>query len=112
MSESTYKAVSSLLAQLESEIQGAGLWSSQQPTQQALQSALPFCCDTLHFHQWLQFIFIPKMRELMQNNQALPNAMQLLPMAEETLPLSNTKTLKAVIAQIDNYFSNNIVVGR
>ncbi|MCY7294331.1 YqcC family protein [Alteromonas sp. a30] len=103
--EQPYLRVSQLLKQLESEIRGAGLWSEVAPDEKALQSALSFCCDTLHFQQWLQFVFLPKMHTLIKHKQSLPSNMLLLPMAEETLPVDNTHALKDVIGHLDAYFS-------
>ena len=39
--------------------------------------------DTLSFAQWLQFVFIPKMHFLVAEQQALPNACGITPMAQE-----------------------------
>jgi len=44
---------------------------------------LPFCVDTLSFPQWLQFVFIPKMRALHDQNLAYPVGSGIASMAEE-----------------------------
>ncbi len=51
-----------LLTALEHELQQRQLWQDILPPDEALASSEPFCVDTLTFPQWLQFIFIPKMR--------------------------------------------------
>jgi len=72
-----------LLIELETSLTTANLWSTESPSDWAMASTAPFGCDRLHFEQWLQFIFIPTLGGLLQQGQALPNKIALLPMAEE-----------------------------
>lgn len=73
-----------VLEDLEMAMQASNLWSSAVPSPQALTSKAPFACDSLYFEQWLQFIFIPKMRALVESQQTLPKFSAILPMAEES----------------------------
>ncbi|WP_440053643.1 YqcC family protein [Pseudoalteromonas sp. T1lg65] len=75
----------SLLAELESCLKAAGLWQRQEIDPLALTSTQPFCCDTMSFEQWLQFVFIPKMQLLIRQSEPLPKSMAIAPMAEMTL---------------------------
>lgn len=52
-----------LLNQLEGELKRVELWQVARPSEEALQSSQPFALDTLAPEQWLQWIFLPKMRE-------------------------------------------------
>lgn len=61
-----------LLHQLETQLREHKLWQYTMPSEQALQSAEPFAIDTLHPHEWLQWIFIARMHALVKNNQPLP----------------------------------------
>ncbi|QJR82877.1 YqcC family protein [Alteromonas pelagimontana] len=81
-----YPILQSQLKALEQLLTSRDLWSDAAPTAQALASNQPFSCDTLRFEQWLQFIFIPRFKQLLTNGEALPNAMALAPMAEMSLP--------------------------
>lgn len=72
-----------LVNDLESELRRQGLWQESKPSDAALNSTAPFAIDSLTFVQWLQFIFIEKMANLLQFSQPLPNAISVLPMAEE-----------------------------
>ncbi|QPB84145.1 YqcC family protein [Pseudoalteromonas rubra] len=74
-----------LLDELEHTLRQAKLWQAEPVSEQALQSTQPFCCDTLRFEQWLQFVFIVKMRTLLQNGAPLPANMAIAPMAEVNL---------------------------
>jgi len=76
-------AVKSLLDQLETELKQQQLWSNVAPDAVALASTLPFCCDTLRLEQWLQFVFLQKLRLLLNTSQPLPVKVGVLPYAEE-----------------------------
>jgi uncharacterized protein YqcC (DUF446 family) len=59
-------------------------WSDVGISVEALGSQQPFCLDTMNFSQWLQFIFIPRIRALINAGQALPTLVKgqgLEPMA-------------------------------
>lgn len=72
-----------LLDTIEVELKQLGLWSASEPEAEALASRLPFCVDSLPFQQWLQFVFIPKMRALHEQNLAYPVGSGVASMAEE-----------------------------
>ena len=78
-------AFSRLLDRLEQRMAAEGLVQHAQPSPAALASRVPFCCDTLTFCQWLQFVFVPRCRALLER-QALPGATALVPMAEMSWP--------------------------
>ena len=48
-----------------------------------MESTQPFAIDTLEFYQWLQFIFLPTMYQLLEDGQDLPTECAIAPMAEE-----------------------------
>lgn len=70
-----------LLLQLATALQQCQRWQSLPPPASALASTQPFCCDTLAFEGWLQFLFLPRCHALLDGGQPLPY-FQLLPMAE------------------------------
>lgn len=76
-------AVAEILIDIESELRVMQLWQAQAPTAEALASTQPFAIDTLNFAQWLQFIFIPRMYQLIEAKAPLPNNSGIAPMAEE-----------------------------
>ena len=96
-----------LLTKLEQELKSAGLWQNDLPSQQALNSQQPFAVDTLSFTQWLQFIFITRMRYILIANEPLPNTMAILPAAEQSLEcdlIHKSKLLK-IIKLLDKQFN-------
>ena len=90
-----------LLTELEEALRAAELWSLTQPSAEALASQQPFACDTLALEQWLQFIFIPRLRAMLEANAAVP-PMQLLPMAEVTWQ-SLHQPVQRVLASFDRW---------
>lgn len=68
-----------LLQQLEAQLQHHELWQQTMPSAEALQSTEPFAIDTLHPHEWLQWIFIARMRVLVESNQPLPRGFSIEP---------------------------------
>lgn len=77
-----YATLASQLDALVAELQRLGLWEDTPPAPQALASTAPFCHDTLVFHQWLQWQFIPRLRELIALRAPLPGNCNIAPMAE------------------------------
>ncbi len=70
---------------LEQVLKQNTLWSEGMPSEQALASQQPFAIDYLEAHQWLQWIFIPKMHALIESNYPLPSQIAISPYIEEAL---------------------------
>ncbi|MEM6474504.1 MAG: YqcC family protein, partial [Planctomycetota bacterium] len=52
---------------------------------QALSSIEPFCYDTLNFSEWMQWIFLPRMREVLTDMRDMPAQSNIFAYAEEAL---------------------------
>ncbi len=79
-----YENIINLLDELELQLKAHKLWQREPIDAVLLRSQQPFCIDTLQFEQWLQFVFIVKMHELIKSQQSLPTSIALTPMAEVT----------------------------
>ncbi len=99
--------LSSLLIDIEAELRQLGLWQAEPPEHNALASQEPFCIDTLSFEQWLQFVFMVKLRQLLDAQQTLPSQCSIAPMAEEHFAKSGRKAsgLIGILYQVDNLLS-------
>ncbi|MBC7182202.1 MAG: YqcC family protein [Marinobacter sp.] len=75
--------VADSLLNIEMELRQLGLWESEPPPEEAFQSTEPFCIDTLEFHQWLQFVFVARMKVIVEEDRPLPSVSGIAPMAEE-----------------------------
>jgi uncharacterized protein YqcC (DUF446 family) len=75
--------IAELLIDIEAELRQLGLWDRLPPSPEALASDQPFSIDTLTLPQWLQFIFLPTIYRLLDEEQPLPGRCGIAPMAEE-----------------------------
>ncbi len=101
--------LASWLARLEAELRRLGLWAATPPPEAALASRLPFCCDTLTFPQWLQFVFLERMRRLVESDAPLPRVCGIAPMAEVWFAGSATDVehLLEILRNIDDLLSGH-----
>jgi uncharacterized protein YqcC (DUF446 family) len=60
------------IAEIEQEMKRIGYWQSEplRPEQYEFRSA--FAMDTMAFSQWLQFIFIPRVKNMIETGQKFP----------------------------------------
>ncbi|RTZ15390.1 YqcC family protein [Vibrio aquaticus] len=77
------KQLVELVDALEQEMRSHHLWKSTQPSAEALSSTQPFAIDTLEPQEWLQWVFIAKVRVLIAANQMLPSGFAIAPYFEE-----------------------------
>lgn len=85
MREAVWSEICLALKELERELYSLDLWSLQAPSRVQLASTQPFCVDTMAFEQWLQWVFIPRLRLLADQGLALPGGCQVAPMGEQAL---------------------------
>ena len=98
-----------LLAALELALLEARWWGDASPDDAALASTEPFCVDTLRFSEWLQWEYIPKMRDYIASQRALPQRSGLLAIAEEAWRGSaeDTRDLLLVMRALDGLVNND-----
>lgn len=82
MTQSIELQISLHLANVERGMRALDLWEGVAPAPERLASEVPFCHDTLAFPQWLQWIFIPRFRALLEGGHALPAQCGVGPIAE------------------------------
>lgn len=108
MTDTRYIPLASLLIDIECELRRAGLWADAPPPPQAFDSVEPFCIDTMAFHQWLQFLFLPRMQELLEARAGLPDECRLSPMGEASWGgQAATRPLIAVLQRFDAVFNGS-----
>jgi uncharacterized protein YqcC (DUF446 family) len=67
---------------IERELRYMALWTDEAPSEAAMASVEPFCVDTMDFSQWLQWIFLPRMKSIIEQGAALPETSGIRSMAE------------------------------
>ncbi len=65
-------ALAEQLLLIERELRALGVWAMEAPSLEALASQEPFCVDTLSFEQWLQWIFLPRMKTILEEGGHFP----------------------------------------
>ena len=91
--------IADVLLEVESILRASGKWEMEKPGRNALSSTQPFCIDTLRFEQWLQWIFLPRMKQTLEEASPLPSRSGIHPYAEEYLPKKEPYT-KPLLEQI------------
>ena len=103
-SDSTHQELLTHLQQLEAELQAQQLWSSSPPSATALESVMPFMYDTLKLHEWLQWVFLPRLRAVIDAKGQLPHESHIHPLAEHEWQEQKTfdkRQLLSLLASID-----------
>ncbi len=92
---------------IELELRRIGLWEADRPPQCAFDSDLPFMLDTMRVSQWLQWVFLPRMRRILYDRKPLPTACAIHPVAKMDLAgtSSDTGRLLKFIARLDGLLS-------
>ena len=93
--------VAALLIDLEAQLRTRLLWDIEEPDPAALASTQPFCIDTLSFPQWLQFVFLPRMRALLDADLPLPAQCAIAEMAEMQFGSGDAVAVIALLREID-----------
>jgi uncharacterized protein YqcC (DUF446 family) len=98
-----YVLLAELMDALEEALAEAGLWERTPPPEEALASLQPFCFDTLRFPQWLQWVFVPRVRRLVREREPLPAHSAIVPYAEEYFrgPRTPPTALLGVLERFD-----------
>ena len=101
--EGPRSAIAAQLIDLEAGLRQLDLWSDVSPSQEALTSEQPFAMDSLEFEEWLQFIFLPTIYDVLESGVALPERCAIAPMAEETVGKKAlpTESLISTLRELD-----------
>lgn len=93
------------LEQLQQAMEMSNLWQTVPPSPKAFESTEPFSIDTMKAHEWLQWIFIPRMYAILDSNDILPHRMAITPYIEEALKEKegvNLSRLLKILKEIEN----------
>jgi uncharacterized protein YqcC (DUF446 family) len=71
----------SLLDEIAHTLRETGL-NTARPSDTALASTAPFCFDTLEFHAWLEWVFLPRIQRVIEGGLELAAPCNIAPLAE------------------------------
>jgi uncharacterized protein YqcC (DUF446 family) len=80
--KSQHEKVQEKIREIKEEMQRIGLWQEESLPEEAYDYTLAYARDRMAFHQWLQFIFIPQVQEMLQDYEELPRTSQVGKAAE------------------------------
>jgi len=84
--------IAEILLEVEASLRVQGKWSEDKPNENDLSSSISFCMDTLKFEQWLQWIFLPRMKDTLEQSRALPEQSAIFEYAEKCLHKNDPST--------------------
>ena len=98
-----------MLLELERELRRLERWSFDEPTPEQLQSTAPFAADRLAMEEWLQWIFIPAIKQIIESDSDFPEICDIHPYAEEYLKHESQQPeqLLNLIREIDRFITRN-----
>ena len=96
--------VSALLSSIQVEMQSQQLWAAQSPSAEALGSEQTFWVDTLVFTEWVQWLMLPRLQMMIEQDASLPQNSNMHAMAEEAFKRidADTKQLLELIEALDD----------
>ncbi|WP_213880670.1 YqcC family protein [Pseudomonas sp. dw_358] len=105
--DARFLEIADQLLLIERELRVLGWWADVSPSPEALASVEPFSVDRLDFSQWLQWIFLPRMKLILEQDLPLPNASGILVMAEMVYAgrAGETRALRQSLARFDELIS-------
>jgi uncharacterized protein YqcC (DUF446 family) len=72
MEASKASALAAKIKEIEAEMHGIDMWSEVAPSADKFQSRVAFFGDTMSFDQWLQFVFLPRVHEVLDGKSPAP----------------------------------------
>jgi uncharacterized protein YqcC (DUF446 family) len=98
------KVVTRQVDLIEEEMRASGLWQSQPLRPEQLKFSRAFAMDTMAFQQWLQFIFVPKVREAIASNSFPPNSQVGAQAVREFDTVPDASRLSSLLSEFDSLF--------
>lgn len=90
------------LSDVERLMRQNGLWSECPPALSSFDSVEPFCIDTMSPQEWLQWVFVPRMRAILESHQPLPTRIAIAPYYEEAFSESQVSA-SAFTGRVNTY---------
>ena len=104
------RALIAVIDGIEAELRRMDLWEPEPPSAELLASAQPFCCDTLTLSQWLQWLFIPRMRRIFAGDGNLPTQSAIHPLAEDCFEHLEAYDLLVLLERFDGLIRGEAAV--
>ena len=90
--------------EIEAEMRKTGFWQSAALRPEQLAFTQAFAMDTMTFSQWLQFIFLPRVREAVASNQFPGSSSVGAQAVREFDGIGEASRLVTLLAEFDSLF--------
>jgi uncharacterized protein YqcC (DUF446 family) len=70
----SYEKAAEYADRIAAELKQIGVWESEPPPPAAFQSRKAFFGDTMSFYQWLQFVLLARVRDIVAQRGAFPKS--------------------------------------
>jgi uncharacterized protein YqcC (DUF446 family) len=100
-----YTTVAAKLDQIEQEMRRVGLWQEKPLAPDQYNFTQAFAMDTMSYDQWLQFVFVPRVREIIRTEGRFPASSSVGAQAVrefDTYP--DAERLIALLSEFDSLF--------
>ncbi|HKE27605.1 MAG TPA: YqcC family protein [Bryobacteraceae bacterium] len=67
-----YQAAAVYADRIERQLRARNAWQAEPPPAGAFESQTAFFADTMTFYQWLQFVLVPRVREIVERRGQFP----------------------------------------
>jgi len=109
---SVHDDLGAALRELEATMKAASLWRMTPPEPAAFNSVQPFCIDTMTLPQWLRFVFIARLRALVEARAPLPASCDVAPAVDAWLQQEGARPhdrllMGKVVEEIDRLVTEN-----
>lgn len=68
-----YQGAAAYAGRIEHELRNLAVWQAEPPPAAAFESREAFFSDTMSFYQWLQFVLLPRVREIVAEQGEFPD---------------------------------------
>jgi uncharacterized protein YqcC (DUF446 family) len=90
--------------EIEAEMKRIGYWSDTPLPPEAYNFRQAFAMDTMAFSQWLQFVFVPRVNQLVQSGGAFPARSQVGAQAVRDFDgADEASRLVSLLSEFDRY---------
>ncbi|EPV1088715.1 YqcC family protein [Escherichia coli] len=105
----THDRVRLQLQALEALLREHQHWRNDEPQPHQFNSTQPFFMDTMEPLEWLQWVLIPRMHDLLDNKQPLPGAFAVAPYYEMALATDHPQRalILAALEKLDALFADD-----
>lgn len=102
----SHETVAEAIDRIETELKRIGYWREEPLPPEMYQFTQAFAMDTMPFSYWLQFIFIPRVRSIIEEKGQFPRASMVAAQAvREFDGVPETSELISALSDFDALFA-------